>query len=47
VTIPFEKVVKELVTNTDHKFRGIILKRCMLKVADFLAQKYNYFALVK
>ncbi len=47
VSVPFENVVKHLVTKTDHKYRGIILKRCMLKVADFLAQKYNYCALVK
>lgn len=47
VSVPFENVVKHLVTKTHHKYRGIILKRCMLKVADFLAQKYNYCALVK
>lgn len=47
VSVPFENVVKHLVTKTDHKYRGIILKRCMLKVADTLAQKYKYCALVK
>jgi tRNA uracil 4-sulfurtransferase len=47
VTVPFEKVVKELVTNIDHKYRAIILKRCMLKVADILAQQHEYYAIVK
>ena len=47
VTVPFEKVVKELVTNIDHKYRAIILKRCMLKVADILAQQHEYYAIIK
>ena len=47
VTVPFEHVVKELVTNIDHKYRAIILKRCMLKVADILAQEHEYYAIVK
>lgn len=47
VTVPFEDVVKELVTNIDHKYRAIILKRCMLKVADYLAQQHDYYAIVK
>ena len=47
MTIPFEAVVKELVTNIDHKYRAIILKRCMLKVADRLAQAHDYYAIVK
>lgn len=47
MTIPFEAVVKELVTNIDHKYRAIILKRCMLKVADQLAQAHDYYAIVK
>ncbi len=47
MTIPFEAVVKELVTNIGHKYRAIILKRCMLKVADQLAQAHKYYAIVK
>ena len=47
VTVPFENVVRELVTNIDHKYRAIILKRCMLKVADILAQQHDYYAIVK
>ncbi|MCP4522692.1 MAG: tRNA 4-thiouridine(8) synthase ThiI [Candidatus Gracilibacteria bacterium] len=47
ITVPFENVVKELVTNTDHKYRAIILKRCMLKIADILSKENEYYAIVK
>lgn len=47
ITIPFEEVVRDLVTNVDHKYRAIILKRCMLKMADRLAQENEYYAIVK
>jgi adenylyl- and sulfurtransferase ThiI len=33
--------------NVDHKYRAIILKRCMLKIADKLAQENEYYAIVK
>lgn len=47
ITVPFEEIVKDLVMNVDHKYRAIILKRCMLKVADMIAQSENYYAIVK
>ena len=47
ITVPFEDVVKDLVTNVHHKYRAIILKRCMLKVADLISQERKYYAIVK
>jgi len=47
VTVPFEDVIRDLVMNVDHKYRAIILKRCMLKIADKLAQENEYYAIVK
>ncbi|MBT4936427.1 tRNA 4-thiouridine(8) synthase ThiI [Candidatus Peregrinibacteria bacterium] len=46
ISIPFEEVVKELLKNVYHKYRGIVLKRCMLKVAEMIANKNNYKALI-
>ncbi|USN57744.1 MAG: hypothetical protein H6767_05140 [Candidatus Peribacteria bacterium] len=47
ITVPFESVVKLLVTDIHHKYRGVILKRCMLKCADMLAKQGRYYAVVK
>ncbi|QFR39710.1 tRNA 4-thiouridine(8) synthase ThiI [Candidatus Gracilibacteria bacterium 28_42_T64] len=47
ITVPFEKLVRELVTNIHHKYRAIILKRCMLKIADQISQEQDYYAIVK
>ena len=47
ITVPFENLVRELVTNIHHKYRAIILKRCMLKIADKISQEQNYYAIVK
>lgn len=47
ITVPFESVVKLLVTDIHHKYRGVILKRCMLKCADILAKQGRYYAVVK
>jgi len=46
ITVPFEEVVSELLQNVNHKFRGIILKRLMLRAASLIA-KNRYYALVK
>jgi len=47
ITVPFEDLVADLVKNVDHKYRAIILKRCMLKVADMIAKEHEYYAIVK
>ena len=46
LTVNFEEVIAELLTKVNHKFRWVILKRFMLKVASKISEKY-YFALVK
>jgi len=38
--------MEKLLTQINHKFRGIILKRFMLKVASKVAEN-NYYALIK
>lgn len=45
-TINFEDVVKEILTKINHKYRGIILKRFMLKCACEVGQRVH-LALVK
>lgn len=47
ITIPFEKVVKEIVLKINNRFRWIVLKRFMLKIADKIAKEKWYYALVK
>ncbi|PIE85472.1 tRNA 4-thiouridine(8) synthase ThiI [Candidatus Gracilibacteria bacterium] len=47
ITINFEEVIANLLNKINHRFRGILLKRFMLKVADKLAKKYGYYALIK
>ena len=46
ISVPFEWVIKELLEKVDHKYRGVILKRLMLKVASRIAYN-NYYALIK
>ena len=40
ISVPFEWVIKELLTKISHKYRGILLKRYMLKVASMVS-KWN------
>ncbi len=47
ITIPFESVVKELLEKVDSRFRWVLLKRYFLKIANKLAQEYNYYAIIK
>jgi thiamine biosynthesis protein ThiI len=46
ITVDFEEVISELLTKVNHKFRWVLLKRFMLKVASMVAEN-NYYALVK
>jgi tRNA uracil 4-sulfurtransferase len=46
ITVNFEEVISELLTKVNHKFRGILLKRFMLKVASIISENH-YLALVK
>ncbi|MCT4617607.1 MAG: tRNA 4-thiouridine(8) synthase ThiI [Candidatus Gracilibacteria bacterium] len=46
VTVDFEEVIKELLTNVNHKYRGVILKRLMFMVANKITEKYGYEAII-
>ncbi len=46
ITIPFEKVVSEILNKIDHSQMGVILKRMMLRVASKIAKEFNAPALV-
>ena len=46
ITVNFEGVIEQLLTKVNHRFRWILLKRFMLKVASMVAEN-NYYALVK
>lgn len=46
ITVNFEEIMEQLLTKVNHKYRWIILKRYMLKVASMIAEN-NYFALIK
>lgn len=46
ITVNFEWIIEELLTKVNHKFRWILLKRFMLRVASMVAEN-NYYALVK
>lgn len=46
ITVPFEEIIEQLLTKVHHKFRGIILKRLMLKVSSMIAEN-NYYAVIK
>ncbi|MDQ7022525.1 MAG: tRNA uracil 4-sulfurtransferase ThiI [Candidatus Gracilibacteria bacterium] len=46
ITVNFEGIIEQLLTKVNHRFRGILLKRYMLKVASMVAEN-NYYALIK
>ena len=46
ITINFEEIIAELLTKVNHRFRWIILKRFMLKVASLISEEH-YLALIK
>lgn len=46
VTVPFEKVVAEILTNVDTGQMGVVLKRMMLRAASRVAENLNLPALV-
>ncbi len=46
ITVNFEEIIQELLTKVNHKYRWILLKRFMLKIASKVAEN-NYYALVK
>ena len=39
ISVPFEEVVGELLQNINHSYRGVVLKRMMLRVAQRVADK--------
>lgn len=45
-TVPFEPIVKELLTKVTSHYRGVLLKRMMFRVADIVAQEYGYAGVV-
>lgn len=47
ITVNFEWVIAELLTKIQSKYRGIILKRLFLQVADMIIQESEYYAIVK
>jgi thiamine biosynthesis protein ThiI len=46
ITVNFEWVIEQLLVKVNHRFRGILLKRFMLRVASMVAEN-NYYALIK
>lgn len=46
ITVNFEELIAELLTKVNHRYRWILLKRFMLKVASIISEDH-YFALVK
>jgi len=46
ICVNFEDLIKELLTKVNHRFRWILLKRYMLKIASMLS-KNHYYAIVK
>lgn len=46
VTVPFEEMIGEILTKTDHSVRGVILKRMMMRVASVVAKRMGVKALV-
>ena len=46
ITIPFEELIAELLTKVNHRFRWVLLKRFMLRVASIISEDH-YLALVK
>lgn len=46
IIVPFEKVMKELIENTEGKYRTILLKRCMMRASEIIADDFEYSAIV-
>lgn len=46
ITIPFEKIVGQILERTHHGVRGVILKRMMMRVASVVAKKLDIGGLV-
>lgn len=46
ITIPFEKIVGQILERTHHGVRGVILKRMMVRVASKVAHRLNAEALI-
>ncbi len=46
IIVPFEKVMQELIEKTEERYRTIVLKRCMMRAAEILAQDFRYAAIV-
>lgn len=46
ITLNFEEIIKDLLEKVDNKYRGVILKRLMLKMASRFEEAW-YYALVK
>ena len=46
ITIPFENVVTEILTNVHHSQMGVVLKRMMLRVAEKVAHDFHIPGLV-
>lgn len=46
ITVNFEEVISELLIKVNHKFRWVLLKRFMLKVASMISEN-RYYAIVK
>ena len=46
VTVPFEKIVGQILEKTHHGVRGVILKRMMMRVGSKIAEKFDAEALV-
>lgn len=46
ITVNFEEIIKYLVEKVNHKYRGVILKRFMLKAASIVSENIHY-AVVK
>ncbi len=46
ITVPFERVVEEILTRVDNSHMGVVLKRMMLRAADRVAESMDIDALV-
>src|SRR5690606_5121643 len=46
VTVPFEEVVREILTKVDNSYMGVVLKRMMLRAAEQVAASLEIPALV-
>jgi thiamine biosynthesis protein ThiI len=46
IAVNFEEIMRNLIEETNHKYRAILLKRLMLKAANFIAKEHGYEALI-